>query len=40
MSASNKVNLLICHYSYVLKPEIRKALKLDLKDSIIVFDEA
>ena len=40
MFAANKVNLLICHYNYILSPEIRKALQLDIKDAIIVFDEA
>ena len=36
----NKVNVLLCPYSYVLSPYIRKLLGLDIKNSIIVFDEA
>ena len=38
--ASNKVNLLICHYNYILSPEIRKNLQLNINNAIIVFDEA
>ena len=36
----NKVNLLILPYNYVLNPEISNNVGIDLKNSIIVFDEA
>lgn len=36
----NKVNILLIPYQYILSPYIRKTIKLDLKKSIIVFDEA
>ena len=38
--AINKVDLLLVPYNYILSPYIRKLIKLDVKDSIIVFDEA
>jgi Rad3-related DNA helicase len=33
-------DIIIAPYSYILDPELRKTLQLDLKNSIIVFDEA
>ncbi len=36
----NKVDILLLPYNYVLSPYIRKIVKLDVKNSIIVFDEA
>ena len=36
----NKVDILLCPYNYVLDPDIRKSIGLDLTDTIIVFDEA
>ena len=36
----NKVDILLCPYNYVLDPDIRKSIGLDLNDAIIVFDEA
>ena len=36
----NKVDVLLVPYNYVLSPYIRKLVKLDVKNSIIVFDEA
>jgi len=32
--------MIFCHYNYILNPDIRKRLKLDLTKAIIVFDEA
>ena len=37
---ANKVNVILAPYNYLLNPEIRKSVNLDLKDAIIVFDEA
>ena len=37
---ANKVNLLLCPYNYILSPIIRKIMDMDIKDKIIVFDEA
>ena len=36
----NKVDILLCPYNYVLNPDIRKAIGLDLSGAVIVFDEA
>ncbi len=36
----NKVDILLCPYNYVLNPDVRKSIGLDLNDAIIVFDEA
>ena len=36
----NKVDVLVLPYNYVLSPDIRKCIGLDLKNCIIVFDEA
>ena len=36
----NKVDVLLCPYNYVLNPDIRKAIGLDLSGAVIVFDEA
>ena len=36
----NRVNLVFCPYSYVLSKDIRNNLGFDIKDAIIVFDEA
>ena len=37
---ANKVDILLCPYNYVLNPDIRKSMGLNLTDKIIVFDEA
>ena len=39
MSIINQVNVLLLPYAYVLSPIIRKAIGLDLKNAILVFDE-
>ena len=36
----NKVNVLLLPYIYILNPDIRNSIKIDLKDAIIIFDEA
>ncbi len=36
----NKVDILLCPYNYVLNPDVRKSIGLDLADAVIVFDEA
>ena len=36
----NKVDILLCPYNYVLDPDVRESIGLDLNDAIIVFDEA
>lgn len=33
------MNLLLCPYDYILNPEIRENLRINLTDSIIIFDE-
>ena len=34
------MDLLLIPYNYILDPEMRKKIKLDIKDKIIIFDEA
>jgi len=34
------VNLLLCPYDYILSETIRKAMSINVKDSIIIIDEA
>jgi len=36
---SNKVNVLLCPYNYILSPTIRKMSGINISESIIVFDE-
>jgi len=31
---------LLCPYNYVLNPQIRKSIGLDIQNAIIIFDEA
>ena len=35
----NKVNILLCPYTYVINPYMRKMMKLNVEGAIIVFDE-
>ena len=37
---ANKVDLLLLPYNYLFKEEIRKTIKLQIEDKIIVVDEA
>jgi Rad3-related DNA helicase len=37
---ANKVDLLLCPYNYILDPLIRKIMKIDISNAIIIFDEA
>ncbi len=34
------MDILLCPYSYVCNPNVRKSISLDLRDKIIIFDEA
>jgi Fanconi anemia group J protein len=38
--ASETAELVLCPYSYILDPTIRKAMDIDLKDAIVIIDEA
>ena len=31
---------MLCPYNYILSPNIRKLMEIDIKDKIIIFDEA
>ena len=34
------MDILLCHYNYVINPKIRKETNTNVKNAIIVFDEA
>ncbi len=36
----NKVDVVLCPYNYVINPKLRKSIGLNVKEAIIVFDEA
>ena len=36
----NKVDIVLSPYNFILDPRVQKSIGLDLKDKIIVFDEA
>ena len=40
MGIKNKVDLLLVPYIYVLNPSIKNKIKLNLENSIVIFDEA
>ena len=35
----NRVNILLCPYNYVISPNVRKFMRINVKNAIIVFDE-
>ena len=37
---ANKVTFLLCPYDYVLSPQIRKAMGIEITDTILIIDEA
>ena len=39
MAEANNSSIVLCPYNYIIDPVVRRAMKIDVTDSIIVFDE-